>query len=106
MSRDRLLTALAAVALLLVITNIVLYSGNRTRQAAYAARAQYIQQGLQLEPLYQALVRGIVERAASTDDGELRALLAAQGINYTLAPAEASKATTSPDGDPEKNKMP
>jgi type VI protein secretion system component VasK len=106
MSRDRLLTALAAVALLLVITNIVLYSGNRTRQAAYAARAQYIQQGLQLEPLYQALVRGIVERAASTNDGELRALLAAQGINYTLAPAEVDNAPASANGDQEKNETP
>jgi len=102
MSRDRSLTVLAAVALLLVIANIVLYSGNRTRQAAYADRAQYIQQGLQLEPLYQALVRGIVERAASTNDGELRALLTAQGISYTLAPAQVDKAPAPPNGNQEK----
>lgn len=97
MSRDRMLTVLSAVALLLVITNIVLYSGNRTTQAAYTARAQYIQQGLQLEPLYQVLVRGIVERVASTNDGELSALLVAQGISYTLAPAtDAPKAAVPP----------
>lgn len=103
MSRDRMLTVLGAVALLLVITNIALYSANRSKQAAYTARAQYIQQGLQLEPLYQALVRGIVERAASANDGELSALLAAQGISYTLAPAtDAAKAAGPTDQNQKK----
>lgn len=99
MTRDRWLTALAVIALLLVITNIVLYSGNRARQAAYATRAQYIQQSMQLEPLYRALVQGIADRAAGSNDQELSALLAAQGISYTLAPAQPANKTPEPAGE-------
>lgn len=91
MTRDRWLTGLAILALLLVITNIMLYSGNRARQATYATRAQYIQQSMQLEPLYRALVQGIADRAASTNDRELSALLASQGISYSLAPTAPAK---------------
>ncbi len=96
MRTDRLLLLLGALALLLVIANIGLYSRNQASQARYATRAQYIQQGMQLEPLYRALVQGIADRAASSNDRELSALLTSQGISYTLTPTEPGKAVASP----------
>jgi len=54
---------------------------------------------MQLEPLYRALVQGIADRAAGSNDQELSALLAAQGISYTLAPAQPANKTPEPAGE-------
>lgn len=92
-----LLSALGVASLALVITNIVLFTGNRESQNEFSTRTQYIQQSLQLEPLYQGIVRNLAEIAAKTNDPQIAQLLAAQGISYSVnqpqqAPAaEAAK---------------
>ncbi len=90
-----LLTALAAISLALVVTNIVLFSGNREAQTEFSSRAQFIQQSQQIEPLYQGIVRNLAEISAKTNDPQITQLLAAQGITFTVnqpqAPAHAAK---------------
>ena len=58
-----LLMALSVVSLILVLTNIALFSKNRDAQTEFTNRAQYIQQSQQLEPLYQGIVRSLAEIA-------------------------------------------
>jgi hypothetical protein len=82
----RLLTALGVLSLALVITNIVLFTGNREAQNEFSTRAQYIQQSQQLEPLYQGIIRRLAEIAAKTNDAQITQLLTAQGITYTVNP--------------------
>lgn len=86
-----LLTTLGAVALLLTITNIVLFKGNRDAQNEFATRAQYIQQSLQLEPVYQGLIRSLAELAAQRNDVQLSQLLASQGITFTVNPPQEAR---------------
>lgn len=92
-----LLTALALASLALVMTNIVLFTGNREAQNEFSTRAQYIQQSQQIEPLYQGIVRNLAEISAKTNDPQIGQLLASQGITFTVnpqaAPAEAAKDT-------------
>ena len=82
-----LLNGLGAVALVLAIVNIVLFTDNRSAQNEYATRAQYIQQSLQLEPVYQSLIRSLAELSAKQNDAQLHDLLASQGISFTFKPS-------------------
>ena len=77
------LTALAAVALALVLTNMVLFGQNRQAQAEINGRAQYIQQSVQVEPLYRELVKALADLSVRNNDGELRDMLAKQGITVS-----------------------
>ena len=86
-----LLSGLGAIALVLAITNIVLFNGNRSTQNEFSTRAQYIQQSLQLEPVYQGLIRSLAELSAKQNDAQLRDLLAAQGITFTAKQPEPGK---------------
>lgn len=79
-----LLTALAAVSLALVVTNIFLFTANREAQNEIATRNQYIQQSQQIEPLYQGIVRNLAEISAKTGDPQIGQLLASQGITFTV----------------------
>jgi hypothetical protein len=79
-----ILTGLAVLVLLLAATNAFLFNGNRALQNEIATRGQYIQQSLQLEPVYQGLIRGLAELAAKQNDAQLRQLLASQGISFTV----------------------
>jgi hypothetical protein len=90
-----LLNVLGIVAVALVAANIVLFAGNRDAQSEVATRTQYIQQSLQLEPLYQGIVRGLAEIAAKTSDPQISQLLTSHGITYTVNPPkkEAEPAT-------------
>jgi len=86
-----LLTALGLVSLALVVTNVVLFTGNRDAQTEFTNRAQYIQQSLQVEPLYQSIVRNLAEISAKTNDPQITQLLTAQGITVTVNPPQAPK---------------
>jgi hypothetical protein len=88
------LSALALIALVLVIVNVALFSSNRTAQADVAGRQQFIQQSVQLETLYQQLVRSLAELSAKNNDAQLKSVLAAQGITFSIAPNDASSAST------------
>jgi hypothetical protein len=86
------LSALAVIALVLVVVNVALFSSNRTAQADVAGRQQFIQQSVQLETLYQQLVRSLAELSAKNNDAQLKSVLAAQGITFSVAPNDASSA--------------
>lgn len=79
----RALVLLGALALILAIVNAVLFSNNRQEQNEISTRGQYIQQSMQLEPLYQSMIKSLAELAAKDNDKQLRDFLAAQGITFT-----------------------
>lgn len=79
----RALVLLGALALILAIVNALLFSNNRQEQNEISTRGQYIQQSLQLEPLYQSLIKSLAELAAKDNDKQIRDLLAAQGITFS-----------------------
>lgn len=84
----RVLLALAVLALLLVVTDVVVFTSNRSAQADIAARQDYIQRSVQLEGLYREMVKALADLSVRNSDQELKDLLAAQGISVTLnAPA-------------------
>lgn len=82
----RILLALGALALLLAVVNATLFTQNRQTQNDLATRGQYIQQSLQLEPIYQSLIRSLAEVAAARNDAAIRGLLAEQGITFSANP--------------------
>lgn len=85
-----MLIGLAALLLVLVVVNAVLFVGNRQIQREVAQRNQVIQQSLQLEPIYQSLVRALAESAVARQDEALRALLASEGIQVSGAAGPAA----------------
>lgn len=95
-----ILTALAAIALLLAIVNMVVFSQNRAAQAEVSGRSQYIQQAAQLEPLYREMVKALADLAVRNNDAELRDMLTKQGITLTASPP----APTAPAPEPKKGK--
>lgn len=69
-----------ALALLLLIANISLVSGNRTLQVEIAARQNAISGAVSMSQLDQSLAQALAQAAVKDDDQEIRDLLAAQGI--------------------------
>ena len=96
-----ILTALAALGVLLAIANMILFSQNRAAQAEVSGRAQYIQQAAQLEPLHRELIKALGELAVRNSDTELRDMLAKQGITLN-APAAPAPAPAAPAPEPKK----
>lgn len=86
------LMAISLAAGALVIVNMVLFTHNRGQQQKATARQQFIQQSVQLEALYQQLVKGLAELAARNNDPQLTALLNAQGITFSRNTAPAASA--------------
>ena len=87
-----LLTALGVAALLLVVTNAVLFTQNRGAQVALNQRQQFIQQTVPLEGLYRDIVKALAETAVKGNDRQVLDMLAAQGLSVTVntpAPAAA-----------------
>ncbi len=87
-----ILTLLAALGLLLAVGNMVMFGQNRQAQAEVNSRAQYIQQSAQLEPLYREIVKALADLSVRNNDGELRELLAKQGITVPANPPPAGGA--------------
>lgn len=79
----RLLLALGAACLLLVLTAVGLFFTNRGLQGQLAERAQYIQQAQSIGGVYQEVVKALANLAIERQDEELRGLLAKEGINIT-----------------------
>jgi hypothetical protein len=90
----------AGLSLVLVIVNGGLAIANRTMQTEVNARAQYINQSLQLGRLEQGIVRAAASAAVTNKDTKLGDLLTSNGIRYQAAPAptaaEAASTTSSP----------
>ena len=93
----RILTALAVIALLLAVANMVLFSRNRAAQAEVTQRAQFIQQSAQLETLYREMVKALGELTVRNSDTQLRDMLAKQGITVNMPPPPAPAAPPAPE---------
>lgn len=84
-----IVTGLTAV---FVIVNVTMYQNNRAAQMEVAARQQYIQQSVQLQVLYNEMVRAIADLAVRNHDAELVAVLKSQGIGIAAPPTAAAPA--------------
>ncbi len=93
------LTGIGALVMLTVLVNMALFQGNVGLQAQVNERQLYVRQSLQLEGLYREMVKALAELSAQNNDERLKALLAAQGINFTVnpgTPAAAANAVPAP----------
>ncbi len=86
--------ALGVVAIVLAITNAALFNGNRASQADINGRAQFIQQSVQLEGLYNEMVRALAELSARNNDDQLKALLQSVGITFSVNGAPAAQGSS------------
>ncbi len=93
-----LVVLLATATLVLVIANMALFSRNRLQQQEISDRQLYVQQTAQLEGLYQQLIRGIAELSARNNDTALGAVLARQGITFTVTPTALQSPSPSDPG--------
>jgi hypothetical protein len=96
----RVLVALSGITLVLVVVYIVVIQDNRSVQSEVNQRQQFINQGIQLGRINDALIRALATTAVSNKDDKLRDLLAQNGITInptTGAPErEAAPATAAP----------
>jgi hypothetical protein len=83
-----LLSALAALGVLLVALNAALYFANRSTQSLVSARAQYLQQSQPIGSLYQEIAKTLAKLAVDNHDEQLKALLAGEGFTISQAPAK------------------
>ena len=88
------LVALGAVALILVLANVALFSNNREQQAQINQRQVFLQQTASLEALYREMVKALADLAVRNSDRPVLEALSAQGINVTMnQPAPTAVAT-------------
>lgn len=85
----RILMGAGGLALVLSVTNMFMVQANTQLKGEANGRAQFIQQSIALEQLYSQLVQELAQRAVRTQDGPLHDLLAAEGINVSMAGAPA-----------------
>lgn len=88
-------TLAAALGVVLAVTNMVLFEGNRSLQAEIGSRAQYIQQSVQLEGLHREIVNAIANLAVRNKDDALKTILTQQGITFNVGPPESTGAPPS-----------
>jgi hypothetical protein len=79
----------AAIALLLLVTNIFVSLGNREIQEQVVARQQSLNQGMQVSQLNAQVIRALATLSARTDDAELKNLLSSHGVTFKLNPTGA-----------------
>ena len=85
-------TAIAALGVVLAVTNMVLFERNRALQAEVSSRAQFIQQSVQLEALNREIVNAIAGLAVRNKDDALKTILTQQGITFNVGQAESTAA--------------
>ena len=92
-------TLIAALGVVFELTNMVLFERNRSLQEDVSARAQYIQQTVQLEGLHRELVNAIANLSVRNKDDALRTILTQQGITINMgqSPPGAAPATQAPE---------
>ncbi|HYZ43044.1 MAG TPA: hypothetical protein VE687_20800 [Stellaceae bacterium] len=100
----RLAVALSGLSLVLVVVYIILVQDNRSVQLQVNQRQQFINQGIQLGRINEALVRALASAAVNKKDDKLRELLAQNGITINAAgepvPATSAPAETAPEKTP------
>ena len=77
---------IAGVVLVLVAINISLFLDNRKLQLQSLERQQFINQSIRLSRVNAQLIRAIAGVSAQTNDAQLRELLAAHGVTFTVNP--------------------
>jgi capsular polysaccharide biosynthesis protein len=92
------LAGVAILGLILVAVNIRLVVLNRDSQASISARAQYIQQSVQLQSLYQEIVKAEADLAVRNKDEQLRDLLSRNGMSISITPTTAAGGTAAAPG--------
>ena len=97
-----LLVALGALALLLVAANGVLFTQNRSAQAALNQRQAFVQQTVPLEGLYDDIVKTLAQMGVKGNDREVLNMLAAQGLTVTVNAPSAGSTAASPTGKVDK----
>ena len=85
-------TLAAALGVVLVLTNMVLFERNRSLQGEVSSRAQYIQQSVQLEGLHREIVNAIANLAVRNKDDALKTILTQQGITFNVGQSESTGA--------------
>lgn len=88
-----LMNILGAAALVLVIANVVLFTENRALQQQVGERQQFISDTVRVERLNGQLIQVVAETSASTGDGQLRDLLADNGVTFQVNEAAAAAAS-------------
>ncbi len=78
------LTGVGGLTLLLVLVNIITFNGNRGIQNEINGRQQFINESMQLERLNREIVNALANLAARNDDEDIKRLLAAHGITFTV----------------------
>jgi hypothetical protein len=89
-----LLTIIAVLAAVFSIANMMLFQLNRNHQIEVNSRQQFIQQSIQLQGLYNELIKALADLAIRNHDAELGNLLATQGISISGAPTPPAGGTT------------
>jgi hypothetical protein len=87
-----LLTIIAALSAVFAVVNMLLFQSNRASQLEVSARQQYIQQSVQLQPLYTEMARAIADLAVRNQDAELAGILKSQGISISGTPNASAPA--------------
>jgi len=86
---------LGLAALVFLVTDIALFSGNRSLQTKISDRQTEIGRGTGLSQVNQALVQLLADASVKNNDAEIRTLLADQGI--TVKPTAVAKAADDKD---------
>ncbi|MBC7727273.1 MAG: hypothetical protein H7242_06610 [Microbacteriaceae bacterium] len=79
-----LLTVLGTSALLLVLSNALLFTQNRNAQRTLGQGQQFVQQTVPLEGLYRDIARALAEMAVKGNDRQVLDMLATQGLSVTV----------------------
>jgi hypothetical protein len=87
--QHRVLTAIAAATLMLVLVDAWMVMGNRQLQAAFSSRQVFLQQTAQLDTLYREIARSLADLALKSNDQQVLQMLGDNGINVTPNPVPA-----------------
>jgi hypothetical protein len=87
-----LFTALGGVFLVLVLTNVYLFTSNRSLQLDVNNRQQFIAQSVQLEQLNKEIIVALANLSVRDKDPVLSDLLTTHGITVSTTPNPAAAA--------------
>lgn len=103
-----LVSALAGLALILSVINILLQSSNSALQTEVNQGQRFINQSIQISQLNNQLINSLAQYAAQANDAAITELLNANGVTFSLnadpapaadAPADEAPATETPAPD-------
>lgn len=75
---------MAGIALVLAIVNAFLFTSNRALRDEANVQTQFIQQSVQLEGLFNEMVRALAEMSVRDNDEQLKMMLQMVGVTVSL----------------------